>query len=124
MDQNAMGTNEQTGDHNDPSSLPGKTTLDEEVERQGQAAMDQALAMPLVRVFFGLLVVCFVLCFLLILASEIANRKWWTLFFDVMLLLVIGGPIMTELGSVCIFGRSRTPWFRAMMRRWKGKPQR
>src|SRR5687767_3134074 len=94
----------------DRAPAPGSLGFEEYVDEQGQRAMDQALAMPLVRVFFGLLWICNLALCVQILVTAIWQRDW--LSGAIALLFV---PLIRELGSVCFLGRSRTPWFREIM---------
>ena len=109
------------GEDRSVKPLPGSPEYQEHVEMQGQDAMDRAMAMPLVRVFFGLLFACVAIGFISMLVDHISERRWWTLCFEIPLDLLMGVPILIEMGSVCVFGKSRTAWFRALMRRWRTK---
>ena len=103
--------------------LLGRPGYEEYTEKQGQQAMDQALAMPLVRVFFGALSICVgLLCFFLIadLPGLIVQRQWRSVLENVGF-TVLWLPLLLDMGSVCLFGRSRTPWYRAIMRSYKAK---
>ena len=102
-------------------TLLGSPGYEEYIENQGQQAMDRALAMPLVRVFFGLMCLCFAVCIFAgigSLGARIAERQWWDILADIG--LVFGSVLMLlESGSICLFGRSRTPWYRAIVRAYK-----
>jgi hypothetical protein len=83
----------------------------EHVDRQGQQAMDQAVAMPVVRLFFGLMAAIFSVTIVVALTKRDS--------LTAVALVLCGIPIVIDFASVSLFGRSRTPWFRAIMRTWR-----
>ena len=93
---------------------------DERMDHQGQAAMDAAIAHPLVRFFFGIICVFGLIVLVEMIPEKLLGQDpvWRKLVYAIGLPLICG-PMLFDLGSVAIFGRSRTPWYRAIMRRWR-----
>jgi hypothetical protein len=100
--------------------LPGSPEYQEYIDKQGQQAMDQALAMPLVRTICGLFSVVFGLFFLSLIVEPIIERDWRSLFSNAAF-AAFAVVFLIDLGFICALGRSRTPWFRAIMRRYRAK---
>lgn len=97
---------------------PGTREYQEHFESQGQAAMDATLANPITRIAFGLLALCFTVFLPLFVVDAFQRYPMWLA--PVVVLGLSGAilPFILEIGSVAILGRSRTAWFRALMRRF------
>jgi hypothetical protein len=67
--------------------------------------------MPVVRVFFGLMAAIFSAT----IVAALTKRDSLT----AAALLLCGIPMVIDFASVLLFGRSRTPWLRAIMRIWR-----
>ena len=93
---------------------------DDEQDRQGQAAMDEALALPVTRLFFGALTLLMLFSFVVIYHGHLlaSHPRWQKAMFGVATPLLCA-PIILEMGSVALYGKSRTPWFRKLMHRWQ-----
>jgi hypothetical protein len=102
-----------------PERIPplGTPQYQEYVERQGQAALDAALAHPITRIFFGLLLLCFAIALAALIMESVERYPVWMAAVTVFGMSVAILPIIIETGSVAIFGKSRTSWLRALMRR-------
>lgn len=99
------------------TASPGSPEYEEQMLAQGQAAMDRALAMPVVRLFFGL--------FFALMAVQIADSVLTSYFeggslavirdADVLLGADIG--MMIGAGAIAFTGRARRKWFYDIFRR-------
>ena len=100
---------------------PGTPEYDDFVEDQAQSAMDRALAMPLVRIFFGLMFLMFTFS----AGSKItdglvapdAQERVWNVLNSVLMFL----PMLLGSGYVALYGKSRTPWMRDGLRSYRPK---
>ena len=101
---------------------PGTPEFNEQQDKQGQAAMDAVLAHPAARLFFGALFLMMLFAFFVIYETQLFGQEpLWQKIVAAICMPLIFGPMLTELGSVTLFGRSLTPWYRVLIRRWRPK---
>ena len=84
--------------------------------------MDAALAHPVVRLSFGALFFMAIFAFVMTYEAQLFGQEpLWQKIVAAICMPLILGPMLTELGSVTLFGRSLTPWYRVLIRRWRPK---
>ena len=100
---------------------PGTPEYDDFVEDQAQSAMDRALAMPLVRIFFGLMFLVSAFSAGTRITDELiasdAQEPVWNVLDSVLTFL----PMLLGSGYVALYGKSRTPWMRDGLRAYRSK---
>jgi hypothetical protein len=98
----------------------GTPEFDEEQDRQGQAAMDQALALPITRAFFGILFFVTAFGFLVCYVAEVfGERALWHRVIGAIGMPPVFAPMLLEMAAVAFLGKSLTPWYRELMNRWR-----
>jgi hypothetical protein len=106
-------------DQNDrkPSPPPGTPEYQEHYEQSGQDAMDATLAHPISRFVFGFFAIGLVCLWWVIVRDAITEYSlvWAALWIVGWTILL--APIIREVGSIAIFGRSRSLWFVGIARR-------
>ena len=101
----------------EPVPSPGTPGYQEHFERTGQAAMDATLAHPISRFVFGFFAIGLVWLWVEIVREAIMEYSLvWAVLWIVGWTIVVG-PIIREVGSVALFGKPRSRWFAAMVRR-------
>ena len=105
----------------EPAPSPGTPEYQEHFERTGQAAMDTTLAHPISRFVFGFLAVGFICLWVEIVREAISEYSLvWAVLWIVGWTIIIA-PVVREWAAVTIFGKSRSRWFVAMVKRNRPK---
>ncbi len=91
----------------------------EEQNCQGQAAMDEALALPITRLFVGAMAFATFFCFVVVYQEQVfSQRPLWQKAICAVTTPLLFGPVLLEMISVVFLGRSRMPWYREIINRW------
>ena len=107
----------------EPVPSPGTPEYQEHFERTGQAAMDATLAHPISRVVSGSFTLGLVWLWAEIVREAVTEYSvvWAVLWIVGWTIMIV--PIVREVASVAIFGRSRSRWFVEMDKRNRPKAE-
>lgn len=109
------------GLNDNKAPTPGTPEYDDFVEDQAQSAMDRALAMPLVRIFFGLMFLVFAFFVGIRINDGLfvpdAQEPVW----EVLGFVLISLPMLVGSGYVALYGKSLRPWMRHILRSYRTK---
>ncbi|MEZ6070848.1 MAG: hypothetical protein R3C10_11395 [Pirellulales bacterium] len=108
-----------------PEHQAADAKLDEyaaRTDRQALSAMDAAIAHPVGRIIAGFLFVCFMVA----LAGTVADlftgdAPFWSRWIRAFVFFYAGVIWLVETGSIVLTGKSRFPWYRDVLTRWRRK---
>jgi len=96
----------------------GSAEYHRQVEEQGQAAMDRALALPLTRLACGIYLVVLVLGGIASLVGVIYEGRWSGI-VQRLTFAVLVMPMLAGIARIAITGRSLRPWIADLMQRFE-----